>query len=195
MKQKTILILLLTCVTAHAAGLEPATAAERSIVVTERGPVRGIVSQTVRMFLGIPYAAPPLGNLRWRPPENHIDWFTPLDAARLGNHCPQVASVFGTKSITEDCLFLNVFAPNDKASRESASRRHPVMVWIHAELLHEADDLVNGKLRRGGIELAPRADPDALPDGVASLQHHDAEFSRLAGLGKAPEDGTRGLDS
>jgi len=105
------------------------------------------------MFLGIPYAAPPLGNLRWRPPENHIDWFTPLDAARLGNHCPQVASVFGTKSITEDCLFLNVFAPNDKASRESASRRHPVMVWIHGGALTvgESDDYMPVKLVQHGV--------------------------------------------
>ena len=126
-----VLILLLVFSAIYAATLEPlAVAADQPMVTTERGPVRGIATDTLRKFLGIPYAAPPVGSLRWKPPKDHVRWFMPLDATRFGSRCPQVASVFGTASVTEDCLFLNIFTPNEETS-ERSSRRYPVMVWIH----------------------------------------------------------------
>jgi para-nitrobenzyl esterase len=130
----------------------PVASANQSIVMTERGPVKGIVTPPLRKFLGIPYAAAPVGELRWRPPKGHPRWFAPLDATRFGNHCPQVASVFGTESVREDCLFLNIFAPNDEATDESSSHRDPVMVWIHggAMTVGESDDYTPTKLVHQG---------------------------------------------
>jgi para-nitrobenzyl esterase len=106
----------------------------------------------MRKFLGIPYAAPPVGNLRWRPPKDHVRWLTPLDATRFGNHCPQVTSVFGAASITEDCLFLNIFTPNDEAEEENKPRNFPVMVWIHGGALSvgESDDYIPTRLVHRG---------------------------------------------
>ena len=63
-------------------------------------------------WLGIPYAAPPVGDLRWRPPEPHARWHGPRDATHFANHCPQPGSSFGGASTNEDCLYLNVYAPN-----------------------------------------------------------------------------------
>ena len=104
----------------------------KPLVFTFSGPVRGsVTSAGIRGFLGIPYAAPPVGNLRWRPPVPHALWFAPLEAAQFGNHCPQPPSPFGVASVTEDCLFLNVFTP------DSNDFFHPraVMFWIHGGAL------------------------------------------------------------
>ncbi len=105
----------------------PAIAADQSIVITQRGPIWGTVTPTLRKFLGIPYAAAPVGKLRWRPPKDHARWFAPLDATRFGNHCPQEPSVFGTASVSEDCLFLNIFIPSDAASEPRNAHSYPVM--------------------------------------------------------------------
>ncbi|HXN74368.1 MAG TPA: carboxylesterase family protein [Candidatus Acidoferrales bacterium] len=101
------------------------------LAFTFDGPVRGTVSAAgVREFLGIPYAAPPVGNLRWRPPVPRAPWFQTLDTTHFANHCPQPASPFGIESTTEDCLFLNVFTPDS-----NDFRLRPVMVWIHGGAL------------------------------------------------------------
>jgi para-nitrobenzyl esterase len=105
---------------------------QKPLVFTFSGPVRGsVTSAGVREFLGVPYAAPPVGNLRWRPPVPHAPWFAPLEATQFANHCPQPPSPFGIASVTEDCLFLNVFTPG------SNDFFHPraVMVWIHGGAL------------------------------------------------------------
>ncbi len=75
----------------------------------------------VAVFKGIPFAAPPLRNLRWRPPKQVITWDGVRDATAAGPICMQG----GNQEQSEDCLFLNVWAP-----RESITPR-PVMVWIH----------------------------------------------------------------
>ena len=123
-------------------------AADPSIVVTERGPVRGTVTEGLRQFLGIPYAAPPLRNLRWRPPQEHASWSAPLDTTRFAPHCPQQASVFGTESVSEDCLFLNIFTPSDAPNERDNAHGYPVMVWIHGGALTvgESDDYIPKKL-------------------------------------------------
>ena len=109
------------------------------IVFTFDGLVRGGVSSAgIREFLGIPYASAPVGNLRWRPPQPHAPWFSILEATQFANHCPQPDTPFGRASITEDCLFLNVFTPNSG----NFFLLRPVMVWIHGGslLTGESDD-------------------------------------------------------
>ena len=152
-KQKMGVILLLTCLSAFAATAEPEGAIEQTIVTTERGPVRGVVTHVLRMFLGIPYAAPPVGSLRWRPPRKPARWLIPLTATKLRNHCPQVASAFGTASLTEDCLFLNIFTPVHEPNEESSSGGYPVMVWIHggAFTVGESDDYIPTRLVQRGV--------------------------------------------
>ncbi len=102
-----------------------AAASDPSIVTTQQGAIQGNVAPTFRSFLGIPYAAPPVGNLRFRPPQPHTAWSGILNTTKPGSSCPQVATPFGTASVNEDCLFLNVYTPNP------VKTNLPVMVWIH----------------------------------------------------------------
>ncbi len=90
---------------------------------TATGSVVGTGSTTMRSFRGIPYAAAPVGALRWAPPAAPAAWTTPRAATAFGNHCPQSASL-GSGSTTEDCLYLNVFTP-------TTTGPHPVVVWFH----------------------------------------------------------------
>src|SRR5580692_8466334 len=128
---------------AHAQGQNP-------LVFTFSGPVRGsVTSAGVREFLGIPYAAPPVGNLRWRPPVVNAPWFAPLEATRFASHCPQPPSPFGIASVTEDCLFLNVFTPDSN----DFFRPRAVMVWIHggALVFGESNDYDPTALVQDGV--------------------------------------------
>jgi para-nitrobenzyl esterase len=96
---------------------------DNPIVSTNRGPVKGIRGALTRRFFGIPYAAPPMGNLRWRPPEGVSPWTTERAALNYGHRCPQVPS---RSDDSEDCLYLNVFAP---ATPKPGG--YPVMFYIH----------------------------------------------------------------
>jgi para-nitrobenzyl esterase len=153
---KVVLLLLSGLVAAGSAVASSAAklTVNQFVVMTERGPIKGTVTPTLRKFLGIPYAAPPVADLRWRPPQAHARWDKPLDATKFGNHCPQDATVFGTASVTEDCLFLNVFTPNDEApgGGDVPSHSHPVMVWIHGGglIVGESDDYRPTKLVEQG---------------------------------------------
>src|SRR5262249_9378929 len=69
------------------------------VVLTERGPVRGTVGDGLAVFLGVPYAAPPVGGLRWRPPIQHSPWFRPVDAKSFGSPCPQVEEFWSLPSL------------------------------------------------------------------------------------------------
>jgi para-nitrobenzyl esterase len=134
------------------AGLAAVAATTDVVVLTDRGAVQGEAGYAVRRFLGIPYAAPPVGKFRWTPPRTHARWFTTLDATKFGPHCPQFDSVFGTNSTTEDCLYLNVFAPTAAASADGSA--FPVMVWFHGGglIVGQSDDYIPTKLvRRGGV--------------------------------------------
>jgi para-nitrobenzyl esterase len=97
------------------------------IVTTGDGKVQGHVDGAVYAFLGIPYAAPPTGDLRWKAPQKPSPWTGIFDASSFGKRCAQSAN--GTlqtaASSDEDCLYLNVWTPNPSASKL------PVMVWIH----------------------------------------------------------------
>ncbi len=118
-------------------------------VLTSEGPVSGTTVDGMRAFLGIPYAKPPLGALRWQPPQRPIPRPGPYAATHFGNHCPQVPSPFGQPSLTEDCLYLNIFTPPHLWARANL----PVMVWIHGGALTvgESDDYNPDRLVSRGV--------------------------------------------
>lgn len=92
------------------------------IVELTTGPVRGRVFEDFSLFQGIPYAAPPTGELRWRAPQPVQPWTEVRDATKPGNPCPQTASAFANiQSSDEDCLYLDVTAPRTAGTK-------PVMV-------------------------------------------------------------------
>jgi para-nitrobenzyl esterase len=96
------------------------------VVGTADGAVRGKTVAATDEFLGIPYAAPPVGPLRWRPPQPPKAWSGVRAATSFAPHCPQPSSSFGVASTSEDCLYLNVFTPAG-----ARTRNLPVMVWVH----------------------------------------------------------------
>lgn len=109
----------------------PAVAQEaRPLVETASGPVQGVDRDGLQEYLGIPYAAPPVGDLRWQPPAAPASWTEPLDASAFGATCPQVTTLgafAGPTSVNEDCLSLNVFTTGSTQGDELK----PVIVWIH----------------------------------------------------------------
>jgi para-nitrobenzyl esterase len=76
---------------------------------------------TVRQFFGVRYAQPVTFNLRWKPPQPVTPSVVTQDATQFGNHCPQGFSPFGNATLTEDCLFLNVYMRrgNDTVERSA----------------------------------------------------------------------------
>lgn len=126
------------------------------VVQTEDGPIRGFRNEGVNTFLGVPFAAPPVGDLRWRPPQSPEDWNRPLNTTEFGNTCPQTnpLGVFAEPSSIEDCLYLNVYAPNDgnQSGGASGQGQKPVMVWIHGggNSLGSANEYDGTSLARDG---------------------------------------------
>jgi para-nitrobenzyl esterase len=97
-----------------------------AVVSTDLGAVRGRLEADARIFQGIPYAAPPTGELRWASPQRAAPWRGVRDATRPGNRCAQAEGLIDPASSTEDCLYLNVTTP-----RRGSGHALPVMVWIH----------------------------------------------------------------
>jgi para-nitrobenzyl esterase len=100
------------------------------IVRTRDGRVRGLYNDAAREFLGIPYAAPPEGALRWRPPQPARPWTGIRNARMPGHNCAQTGSLATGVPVTsdfEDCLSVNVYTPKHQSDR----RPLPVMVWIY----------------------------------------------------------------
>lgn len=108
----------------------PAVHSDPALVQTVAGTVRGVVAEDHRLFAGIPYAAPPVGPLRWQPPEPAPTWDGVRDATRFGPRCPQPleGDIELGRQTDEDCLNLHVWTP---ASDSGSSALRPVMVWIH----------------------------------------------------------------
>ncbi len=131
--------------------LLPSAASAAGVVPTDKGPVRGTATASVKEYLGIPYAAAPVGDLRWQPPQPHARWRTPLDATQFANHCPQQGSSVGGAATNEDCLYLNVYAPN-RGNGKGHTKHLPVMFWIHGGALSsgESDDYDPTRLVRQG---------------------------------------------
>ena len=98
-------------------------------VSTDKGVVEGFKQSGLLEFLGIPFAAPPIGNLRWRPPAEHAAWQTPKSAKSFGPTCAQITElgVFaGPANSNEDCLYLNVYTP-----AVTTTEKLPVIFWIY----------------------------------------------------------------
>ncbi|HEV7384094.1 MAG TPA: carboxylesterase family protein, partial [Phenylobacterium sp.] len=115
-------------------GAGSVSAALGPAVTVEGGRIAGETSGPVAVFRGIPYAAPPVGALRWRPPQRAAAWSGVRPATRFGPACPQAGGEGVTDIVryggapeptSEDCLTLNVWAP------PGLSGRAPVMVWLH----------------------------------------------------------------
>jgi para-nitrobenzyl esterase len=138
-------------VSASTLGGQAAAGSGGPVVGTAGGAVRGLANGAVDEFLGIPYAAPPVGALRWQPPQPAARWPGVRDATQFAPHCPQPASPFGQASTSENCLFLNVFTPG----QQRGGSRSPVMVWIHGGALvsGESDDYLPAKLVADGVTV------------------------------------------
>ncbi|MEU6882451.1 carboxylesterase family protein [Streptomyces sp. NPDC046712] len=117
----------------RAAQAAPRTHASSPVVELPTGGLRGSTEGGLTVFKGVPYAAPPIGALRWRPAQPHPGWQGTRDATTFGPSAPQpyreggdqVLGTHGSPPFDEDCLTLNVWTPGaDDAKR-------PVMVWIH----------------------------------------------------------------
>ena len=121
----------------------PAAAAGRAappVVQTDKGAIRGSSSNGVDSFLGIPYAAPPVGRLRWQPTEEHAPWTGVLPTTHYGARCTALASSNGARTNSENCLFVNVQRPTGV----TAGGKVPVYVFIHG------GGLVNGSSNQAG---------------------------------------------
>jgi para-nitrobenzyl esterase len=136
-----------------ALGLATTVYADSLTVKTEQGKVHGktINEGKVNAYLGLPYAAPPIGDLRWKAPEPPAKWKGERDATKFGAHCAQGRvfddMIFEDSGPSEDCLFLNVYTPADATDKSKL----PVMFWIH------------GGGYSGGASSEPRHNGDFLP--------------------------------
>jgi para-nitrobenzyl esterase len=132
----TILLCSLAAMGAGTAAFSqpPAPSQTPPVVRVESGELQGVVDDGVASFKGIPFAAPPVGDLRWRPPQPAAPWTGVRQAADFGANCMQ--GRFGPPPApgappapvpSEDCLFLNVWRP----ASATPGAKLPVMVWIH----------------------------------------------------------------
>jgi para-nitrobenzyl esterase len=187
------------CRTAHRAPLTLETKRADTLRHLVSGDVIGGEGRYgAHAWLGIPFAAPPVGPLRWRAPQPVTPWSTPLEALTSKPACPQFASPLGGADDEEgvvgheDCLGLNVFAPPFEASAlPKEGERLPVMVWIHGggNSIGSASFCDGGHLATAGhvvvVAIQYRLGPlgwfrhAALRDGVADPLEASGNFGTL----------------
>lgn len=138
---------------------------EKTIVSIRQGKVTGLAIDDYEVYRGIPYAAAPVGDLRWKRPQPHAGWDGVLEATQFGAPCIQPGSLPDTfygkefypdlswqRDMSEDCLFLNVWTPSQPAPEGG----YPVACWIHGGAFnngfgHEMEFDGAGFCRRGVI--------------------------------------------
>lgn len=162
------------------------------IATTHRGKVRGATVDGIRVFKGVPYAAPTDGNNRFRPPRPAPGWQGVRDALAFGSICPQLpprpssltASWSQDGAMAEDCLTLNIWTPGLRDQR-----KRPVMVWFHGGGFSSSSGSRNVF---DGTRLARRGDVV-----VVTLNHRLNVFGHLylaqLGGGEFAESGNTGL--
>ncbi len=180
MKPSALFIPVVTAAVLLAGSL--VSSADSLTIKTEDGKVHGklINSGAVRAFQGLPYAAPPVGDLRWKAPQPAAAWKGEFDATKYGHHCAQGAvfadMIFQDGEGSEDCLNLNVYTP----ANASPKSKLPVMFWIH------------GGGYAGGGSSEPRHNGDFLPTkGVilVTINYRLGVFGFLATPELAAEQG------
>lgn len=171
-------------------------AEDAPVVEVASGKLEGawIHDGAVRSFLGVPYAKPPVGELRWQPPQKPESWKDTRSATEYGGRCAQLESttLMNAASDNEDCLYLNVWAPK-AADRDNLL---PVMFWIHG----------GGNVNGSASEPVPYADSGYFYTGenladeqdvvVVSLNYRLGVFGFLAHAGLSDEgsrSGNQGL--
>ena len=172
-----------------ATGISAVAGADPLNVKIEQGQIHGKLlkngqgDEKVRAFLGIPYAAPPVGDLRWKAPAPPASWKGVRDATQYGAHCMQSHvfddMIFQDGGPSEDCLYLNVFTTSDANPRSKL----PVMFWIH------------GGGHDAGSASEPRQNGDFLPTkGVVlvTINYRLGVFGFLATTDLAKEGGSAG---
>jgi para-nitrobenzyl esterase len=175
---------------------EPVRDLERTeVVATSNGPVRGYREGGLSIFKGLRYAAPPLGSLRFAPPQRPAPWTEPADATELGAPAIQVGvppgettggrsagdpPAPGQPGTDEDCLFINVWTPGLTGKR-------PVLVWLHGGGFANGS---GGAAMYDGAALARRGDAV-----LVTVNHRLNVFGylSLAELGGHPSSGEAGM--
>jgi len=132
------------------AAVLPLCAAIQEPIHVEQGSLAGIAGNDaeVRVFKGVPFAAPPVGELRWKAPKPAAAWETVRTAGKFSANCMQRQAPNSTREVSEDCLYLNVYT-----AAKAAKERRPVMVWIHGGALTSgAGSLYDGEaLAKKGV--------------------------------------------
>ena len=190
-------LVLLPCSLAALAAMGVGAAARSqtpSLVRVDGGELQGVVADGVVSFKGIPFAAPPVGELRWRPPQPAAKWTGVRQAAEFGADCmqgrfgpppgagaragappaqgtatpapapPPPAAAPAVQAPSEDCLYLNVWRPADPAARNL-----PVMVWILRGRVHRRLELVAQHVGRRVRQAGRRPCRHELPRGALRL--------------------------
>jgi len=167
-------------VSAIFAGLIGAHRAPSQRVTIDTGTLEGIIDSAtgVTVFRGIPYAAPPVGELRWRPPQPPTHWTGVRPSSQLGHNCMQ-HQPYGdidpfAAGVSEDCLNLNVWT----SSLDANAPRRPVMVWIHGGGFFAG---FGGEERHNGAPLAKKGAV------VVTLNYRLGPFGFLAHASLAAE--------
>ena len=181
---------------ARAQGISPPGPADGQparLVQLDSGPIKGKVGKGALQFLGIPYATAPVGDLRWKPPQPLPSRWTEIrDAVAYGPSCAQslTLGVFAAPSQSEDCLYLNVFAP----SHPKADSPLPVMVWIHGGGLFdgESNDYDGSKLARDGDIIVVTINYRLNIFGFLALPGLDNEGHAFANYGLMDQQATLG---
>lgn len=144
---------LAACTASHARSGEPASSPTAPRVTVDAGTLEGVRDSAagVLVFRGVPYAAAPVGGLRWRPPQPVVPWSGVRRADRLGRSCMQF-QVYddvdpSAAGVSEDCLYLNVWTAG------TGGARRPVLVWIHGGGFFAG---FGGEERHDGARLAQK---------------------------------------